>query len=145
MEYSHMKIERLDRVAIGVKNLTEATRFFSDLLGTDFYNVGVVNLSRGVSIRVAICPLGLELLEQVAPPVKVEELRSFHFKVSDLDEAKTEMEGKGFHPDSEVQLGRLKQVAYNVHGIRLLLVEYDAPDVVAAIRNTKLHNEESLP
>jgi len=134
-----MKIERLDRVAISVKNLAEATRFFSDLLGIDFYDVGVINLSKEVSIKVAICPLGLELLEQVTPPVKVEGLRSFHFKVSDLDEAKTEMEGKGFHPDSEVQLGRLKQVAYNVYGTRLLLIEYDAPDVVTAIRDTKLH------
>jgi predicted enzyme related to lactoylglutathione lyase len=129
-----MKIEKLDRVATTVEHLDEAIKFFSDLLGITFDKLP--------SGKVAISPSGLELLEvgstlpNLSLPAKNEGVYCFHFKVSDLEQAKAEMEKKGIRLLREINLGTLKELIYSpddLHGITLVLVEYKTPKVIDAI------------
>ena len=141
-----MKIERLDRVAINVRSIEETQKFFSDLLGTKFEmspletlekEEHVVSTSDGTVFKgIAFSPIGLELIE-TSPPCKEEGLRSFHLKVSDIEEAKAEMKRKGVRLVAEFRHGGLKEAIFSredLHGVRLVLVEYDAPNVISAIR-----------
>jgi len=140
-----MKVERLDRVAINVQNLDEAQKFFSDLLGTKFEMSPIETLEKKEHIAstsdgtvfkgIAFSPIGLELIE-TSPPCKEEGLRSFHLKVSDLEEAKAEMKRKGVRLVAEFRHGGLKEAIFSrddLRGVRLVLVEYHAPDVMSAI------------
>lgn len=141
-----MKIERLDRVAINVRSIEETQKFFSDLLGTKFEmspletlekEEHVASTSDGTVFKgIAFSPIGLELIE-TSPPCKEEGLRSFHLKVSDIEEAKAEMKRKGVRLVAEFKHGGLKEAIFSredLHGVRLVLVEYDAPNVISAIR-----------
>lgn len=140
-----MKVEKLDRVAINVKNLDEARRLFSDLFSTKFTMSPLDTLEKTEHAernsgetkfsKIAFSPIGLELIE-TSPPCEEEGLRSFHLKVSNLEEAKAEMVKKGVRLVSEFRHGGLKEAIFNrgdLHGVRLVLVEYDAPDVMSAI------------
>jgi len=140
-----MKVEKLDRVAIEVKDLDMAKRLFSDLLGINFEMSPLDTLERVEHDerdsrvtqfkKIALSPIGLELIE-TSPPCEREGLRSFHLKVSNLEEAKAEMKGKGIRLLSEFRHGGLKEAIFSpddLHGVRLVLVEYDAPDVISAI------------
>src|SRR4030042_6866707 len=99
-----MKVERLDRVAINVRNIDKAQKFFSDLFGTKFEMSPIETLEKKEHVAstsdgtvfkgIAFSPIGLELIE-TNPACKEEGLRSFHLKVSDLEEAKTEMKKRG--------------------------------------------------
>ena len=141
-----MKVERLDRVAINVKNLDEAKKFFSDLLGTSFEMSPIETLEKKEHIAstsdglvfkgVAISPIGLELME-TSPPCKEEGIRSFHLKVTDLEEAKADMKRKGVRLVAEFRHGGLKEAIFgrdDLHGIRLVLVEYEGSDAMSAIK-----------
>ncbi|MBS7250145.1 MAG: hypothetical protein KIH08_06090 [Candidatus Freyarchaeota archaeon] len=55
-----MKVERIDRVVIAVKNLDESMRFFSDLLGITFDPAGS---SDEQLVRAAYSSSGIELME----------------------------------------------------------------------------------
>ena len=147
-----MRIEKLDRVAVSVFNLDEAEKFFSDLLGIKFYRfqdklaAGEITREKTITkhadpafeeakTKVAISPTGLELIE-TAPPTKKEEVRSFHFKVDDLDEAVADMELRGVRLLAEVKLGKLREAIYSaqdLHGARIVLAEYEAPTAIEAI------------
>ena len=141
-----MKIERLDRVAINVRSIEETQKFFSDLLGTKFEMSPLETLEKEEHVAsspdgtvfkgIAFSPIGLELIE-TSPPCKEEGLRSFHLKVSDIEEAKAEMKRKGVRLVAEFRHGGLKEAIFSredLHGVRLVLVEYDAPNVISAIR-----------
>lgn len=147
-----MKVEGLVGVALTVKNLDEAISLFSDLLGTTFEKIhskvakGEVKFEKTITkhadrafeetkIKVAISPIGLELIETI-PPTEKEGIRSFLLKVSNLEEAKAEMELKGIRLVAEAKIGGLKEAIYSpddLRGARLTLVEYDAPTPIEAI------------
>ena len=146
-----MKIERLENIGVDVKNLDEAARLFSDLLGIQLVNTDWLVKDRGwkktvtehgdrtyeeTDIKLAMDRTGvLELIES-DPPVEKEGLRSIQFKVSNLEEAKAEMKQKGIRLVGELEVGGLKEALYSCEdlcGIRLALIEYDAPTFVDAI------------
>jgi hypothetical protein len=142
-----MKIEKLDRVVIGVRSLDKAEKLFSKLFGIKFERSPIHTMVKTLTEHadqafkkieyrnVAIAPVGLELIE-TSPPVETEGIRSFHFKVSNLEEAKIEMEEKGIHLVAEVTHGGLKEAIFSpedLHGARIVLVEYEAPTVISAI------------
>ena len=147
-----MKVEKIDRIALDVNNLDSAIRLFSNVFGTTFDTVhdkiekGKVKQEKKITkyanknfeesqIKVAISPMGLELIETV-PPIGKEGVRSFHFKVSNLDEAMAEMERKGIRLIGEIKIGGLREAIYSpedLHGARILLVEYEAPIAMGAI------------
>ncbi len=155
-----MKVQKLDTVAVDVKNLEEAIKFFSDILGTTFVNMGELKSDDGkpgglimekkvteyanttfekAKVRIAMDRTGfLELIES-DPPLK-EGLRNIHFKVADIEKAKAEMKRRGVRLIADIRIGGLKEAIFNpddVHGIRLCFVEYDAPTFVDALLQKK--------
>ena len=143
-----MKVERVDYVNINVKNLSEAERFFSELLGITFNRIpfmvgGSTKIiteyaDRGfeeTDQKVAVSPIGLELIETI-PPLEKEGLRAINLKVSDIEQAKAEMERKGIRLLAEATIGSFKEAIYGpegLHGVRVSLVEYEAPDMISAM------------
>ena len=145
-----MKVEKLERVSIGVKNLAEAEKLFSDLFGITctklpsgitgqlILNEPVSDAHRafiGKSRKASFSRIGLELVEK-DPPVENEGVRVIYFKVSNLEEAKAEMKRKGIRLLHEERVGGMRQALYGpdgLHGCRIDLVEYEGPSALDAI------------
>ncbi len=140
-----MKVQKLERVALTVKNLEEAVKLFSNLFDTTFERCPDTVVRKitehadpafeGLKLKIAMSPIGWELLETDPPPEK-EGVRAFHFKVSNLERAKAEMKAKGIRLLAEVTYGNLKEAVFSpddLHGARLCLAEFDAPTAVDAV------------
>ena len=147
-----MKIERMEVVGINVKNLDQAIKVFSDILEVEFSDfrfgkdIQVQSLASDAAdsatlsfdgTRIAIDPKGyLELIEST-PATEQEGLRNVHFKVANLDDAKAEMKRKGIRMIADTRVGGLKEAIFHpddLFGIRLCLIEYDAPSMIEALR-----------
>lgn len=148
-----MEIERLERVAVAVKNIDEAIALFSKVFGFTFVKTVELCAEAGVErkktitehgdyaseeawnrAKVAISPIGLEVIES-DPPVEKEGVRSFHFKVSNLEQAKAEMKEKGIRLVAQLDIGLLKEAIYSAEdlcGCRIVLTEYATPTVFEA-------------
>jgi predicted enzyme related to lactoylglutathione lyase len=139
-----MKIEKLVQVAIGVKDIDKAEKFFSDLFEITFDRSPQHDVVRTPTENadeafkknkfkgVAMSTLGIELV-QPDPPLEKEGLRAFHLKVANIEEAKAEMKKRGI-PLLGVQThGGLKEAIYDIYGARIVLVEYDAATPIKAI------------
>jgi len=155
-----MNIEKLDRIVMYVENIDEAKERFSRLLGITFEEIpaeGVepAKLEPGPKalalaanqpppeprdrIRVAISPSGLELMEGdiSTMPGQTEGIRCFHFKVSDYEGAKAEMEKKGVPLLTDITLGKLREAIYHpddLHGAMMGLVWYPTATAMEAIK-----------
>ena len=155
-----MKIEKLDRIVMYVENIDEAKERFSKLLGITFEEIpaeGVepAKLEPGPKalelaanqpppeprgrVRVAISPAGLELMEGdiSTMPGQTEGIRCMHFKVSDYEEAKAEMEEKGVPLLTDITLGKLREAIYHpddLHGAMMGLVWYPTATAMEAIK-----------
>lgn len=146
-----MKIEKLEVIGVNVRDLKKATKVFSDILDVEFvdfeFGVDVKVESKpadaadatGLSFkgsRIAIDPKGyLELIE-TSPATENEGLRNIHFKVTDLEAAKAEMRSKGIRMIANYKVGGLEEAIYSpedLHGIRLCLIQYDAPTMIQAL------------
>ena len=142
-----MKVEKLERVAISVKNIDEALKFFSGILNIPFHIIpidGEVKRTEKTDsseerkmypTKLAISPLGFALVE-TEPPTEKEGLRSLLLKVSDLEQAKAEMESSGITKTAEATAGGQKEALYSpddCHGVRLALIDYDEPDSISAL------------
>ena len=96
-----MKVERIDHIHVVVKDLEKAAKFFSDLMGTKFF--GPIDAGKGFNFNVAFDDLGFELMQPKAPGNSVAKRLEEHgegvawigLKVSNLDEAVTELRNKG--------------------------------------------------
>jgi catechol 2,3-dioxygenase-like lactoylglutathione lyase family enzyme len=125
-----MKVERIDRVAIVVKDFEKARRFFEDILGIQFPEprIGV-----GGKAAVSARPGALELWEPNAfgiehaglAPEFSEGIYSIVFRVDDLDEAVAEMKGKGLHPIWQLEAaGKPTEVIFapnDSYGVRIVV------------------------
>jgi hypothetical protein len=142
-----MNVEKIEILAVDVKNLDEAIKKFSDILGTTFHNFGELTGQKTTTeasdlafektrIKFAIDRRGfMELIESI-PPVQKEGMRNIHYKVPSLDEAKEEMRLKGYRLIADVKMGNLKEAIFNPEdccGIRLCFIEYNEPSLVEAI------------
>jgi catechol 2,3-dioxygenase-like lactoylglutathione lyase family enzyme len=132
-----MRIEKIDRVVFGVKDLDAETRFLSNLLDLRFDRLTPEPVVRGRKLAVTISTLGIELHE--VPPSESEGFRRLHLKVTDVEEAKADMERKGIRIDNQIIIGGLRELLLNehdCHGIRIGLIGYDVPhgSVIAAGR-----------
>ena len=116
-----MKVERLDRLCIGVPDLEEAKETFGRLLGLEFEFSGDVVMPDHTTIRMAISDQGIELLEV---PGKEIHLRSFHFKVDDLPKAKEWMMENQVPVVNEFSVGKMDEVVLNLFGLRTILIDY---------------------
>jgi hypothetical protein len=154
-----VKIEKLDRVVVYVENLDASKELFSKLLGITFDEIPFAEVEpqkiepgpkaieqaseqAGAAQaqrlqRVAISREGLELIEGGLEPGEQPFIRCFHFKVSDYEGAKREMEAKGVPLLVDIQLGTLREAIYppdELGGPMMGLVAYDTPHVMDAIK-----------
>jgi predicted enzyme related to lactoylglutathione lyase len=120
-----MKVEKLDKVVVTVRNLEQAKKFFGELFETTFIEIGEVKQGiSGVVARPAITPFGLELLQRIAPPSKKFGITAFHLKVKDIEAVRSELAQKGYDPVAEIEIKRVKELVYEVEGVRIAFVEY---------------------
>jgi len=134
--------QRIDRVAIAVRDLDRALGFFSDLLGIAFDRVGE---TEQLGMRGAYSPFGLELIESSAPGSMIdrfidrrgEGLWAVVIKVRDMDEAVARCRAKGLELAGEIRYGDMREVAFHprgAHGVEIVPAEYPEkhPAAVAA-------------
>lgn len=107
-----MKVERIDHVAISVKELGKAKQFFADLLGTEFGDIGEI---KQIDARSVMDPVGIELVEPLTsdgPAAKAIERRGeglscISLEVKNLDEAVAEMESRGIRVILRLEVPRM--------------------------------------
>ncbi len=98
-----MMIKKVDHIGIAVKNLDEAIKFYTDILGLECHGTEVVEEQK---VKVAFLPTGdseLELLESTSPdgPIakfienKGEGIQHIALGVDNIDEALAECKAKG--------------------------------------------------
>ena len=127
-----MKVEKMDHIAIFVKDLDKAKKLFSDLLGTEFTEPVMVEQ---LGFRQTLEPLGIEFVESTSPDgpiaktieLKGEGVGLIGLKVPDLEEAVAEMESRGFRLVSRVEQGQLKAAQFHpkdTFGVMIELLEY---------------------
>jgi len=127
-----MKVEKLERLAIGVPNLEEAMKGFSQILGVDF-ETGVLEpaFSDGTKIRCAISSKGVELVEK---PGRDTAVASFHFRVNDLEEAAAWVRQNGGKIIGSIEVGSMKEIICNIFGLRIILLTYPGDDPIKAVK-----------
>ena len=137
-----MKVEKIDHVAINVKDLKKAAQFFADLLGTEFSSSAVFKELDLVSL---VEPLGVELIEPLTadgPTAKAIEQRGegvslLSFKVSNVDEAMAEMKTRGIRLVNMIDRPKMKAAIYHpkdTFGVMIELIEYKAEHPTVAVR-----------
>ena len=103
-----MKIKRIQRVVIVVRNLEEAASRYADLLGTRFLDLGA---QEGHGVRAMVSEDWLvELLSPVDPRSFAarhlekhgEGVMGVAFQIPDIDEARSHVKSKGFKVLSEL-------------------------------------------
>jgi len=126
-----MKIEKIDHVAILVKDTKEAAKFFTDLFETEFTSLGVV---KEMDVRSVIEPSGIELVEPLTPQgptsktleSRGEGLLLLSLKVENLDKAMAEMERRKIKVIRQVRQGKMKAALYHpkdLFGVMIELIE----------------------
>jgi methylmalonyl-CoA/ethylmalonyl-CoA epimerase len=139
-----MVFDKIDRVAIAVRDLDEAVRFYSGLLGMEFDEPLV---SDDVKVRAAFSFFGLELVEGTESNSfidniirkKGEGVFAIIIKVTDMEKALQIFAEKGIRRTGTIEVGGLREVLFNPkdsYGIQLILAEYSSqhPATVAALR-----------
>jgi hypothetical protein len=126
-----MKVEKLERLCLGVPDLEEGIKSFNNIFGLEFEFVGEVVLPNGAKIKAAISQQGFELVEV---PGKAIHFRSFHFKAKDLEEAKSWVQDNGVKVLSEFSVGQMDEVVLDLFGMRAILVNYPGDDPIAAAK-----------
>ena len=137
-----MKVEKIDHVAINVKDLKKAAQFFADLLGTEFSSSAVFKELDLVSL---VDPLGIELVEPLTadgPTAKAiaqrgEGVSLLSFKVSNVDEAMAEMKTRGIRLVNMIDRPKMKAAIYHpkdTFGVMIELIEYKAEHPTVAVR-----------
>ena len=132
-----MRIEAIDRVVFGVRDVEAEVSFLSHLLDLRFDHLTPKPVVKGRRLTVAVSTSGIELHN--VSPSESEGFRRLHLKVTNLEEAKADMERKGIRIDHEIIVGGLRELLLNehdCHGIRIGLIGYDVPhgSVIAAGR-----------
>ena len=126
-----MKVEKVDRLCIGVPNLEEVKSLMEKIFGIAFEFVGDVSMPDKTLMKAAISNQGIELLEV---PGKEVHMRSFHFKVNNLDEAKEWVKQHDIKILSEFSVGKMDEVVLDVCGLRTVMINYPGTDPAAAAK-----------
>ena len=110
-----MKAEKIDHVAILVRDLEKAGRLYADLFGAEFSGPNEV---KNLDIRNLLSPLGIELVSPLSPDGAMartlerrgEGLTMLSLKVPNVAEAAAEMKARGIR-----QIGALEARAAIFH------------------------------
>ena len=124
--------EKIDRIAIAVKDLEKAAAFFSDLLDIDF---DIVGTQSELGMRGGYSASGLELIESTHPKSLIarfleqrgEGLWAVVLKVKNMDEMIKKFEAKGLKVAGDVTVGSMREVAFHPkgsYGVEIVLAEY---------------------
>ncbi|EFK95376.1 protein containing Glyoxalase/bleomycin resistance protein/dioxygenase domain [sediment metagenome] len=127
-----MRVLGIDHVAIRVKDLDKARKFFEEVFETTFHELGDVP---ALDIRSMIDPLGLELVVPLFPNGPTSRVLEKHgegmtvlsFKVANLDEAVSEMTAKGVRMTNRGWNGDLEGATFHpadTFGVLIELVQY---------------------
>lgn len=127
-----MQIEKIDRVVLAVNNIRQSAEFFQDVLGIQFDKYVE---AKDQAIRVIYSSLGLQLNEAMSPTSDVKKFIDRHgegpyclvMKVTDIEEARNELKGKGLREIYHFQVGNLKEAIFHpkdTYGVMLVLAEY---------------------
>ena len=146
-----MKIERFDRVVIVVKDIEESMKFFSDVFGIKFDEVGGSDI---MGVKAVYSDVGIELMSPTTDQGPIaqflqkrgEGLYALAFKVPNLKEATEEVESKGVRPPWNTRYGgneRGKFHPKDTHGTLIILTEYQSRHpVTAAVLIDELKKKE---
>jgi methylmalonyl-CoA epimerase len=137
-----LKIEKIDHVAIRVRDLQKARKFFSEVFGLDFRELGN---SPDLDIKSIMDTNGIELVEPLLPDgpnsrliAKYGEgLTLLSLKVSSLDQALDEIQKKGVRVTARVQANDMHIAVLHpkdTFGVMIELIEYrgEHPALTAA-------------
>jgi len=135
-----MKVERIDHIHAYTKDLEKAVSVFGPLLGVDFYPIFDAS---DYGARAAMNPLGFEFVEPNDPRGLA--ARAFagakegdlcvSLKVPDIEEAIVEMESRDMKLIARMQIGKLKEAAFEsgqTCGVMIELCEYPGDDITLA-------------
>lgn len=135
--------EKIDRIAIAVKDLEKAVKFFSELLDIDF---DIVGSCPELGMRGGYSACGLELIEPTHPDSIIgrflkqrgEGLWALVLKVNHIDEMIKKFQAKGLEVAGDVTFGAMREVAFHPkgsHGVEIVLAEYPErhPAALAAL------------
>lgn len=137
-----MKVEKIDHIAINVRDLAKAEKFFTDLFGTSFSKRVAF---KELDLISSVDPMGIELVEPLTPdgPTATaikrrgEGLSLLSFKVSNLKEAVAEMESRGIRLAGKVDRAKMKAAIFHpkdTFGVMIELVEYEPAHPIVAVR-----------
>lgn len=125
-------IDKLERVALNVPDLDEAVNVFSQVLGIKFEKIVELTQPDGRQIKAAISSQGMELLVE-NPPLTETSIRSFHFRVPDLEQAREQVEKNGGKVKGQFSVGNVKEMVCDIYGARIILMSYSGDNVIAAM------------
>jgi methylmalonyl-CoA/ethylmalonyl-CoA epimerase len=141
-----MKIEKMERVAVAVRDMDKAAQFFEGLLGIRF-DPEIDGSELGMAARYSAD--GLELVTGSEGSV-IDRFTASHgegvfcvvFKVSDMDAAIAHFQEKGLKPVNDVVFGNMREVAFHPRdsfGLQIVLAEYAVshPATHAVLGNPK--------
>lgn len=134
-----MKVERIDFVTFFVKDLDKAVSFFSELFETRFIQA----YDTAVDTKETLDSLGINLaapLTQDGPSVKLmatkgEGLASVGFKVTNLNEAITELESRGVRLVGREKIGSAEYAVFHpkdTFSAMLSVIAYEERDAATA-------------
>ncbi len=126
-----MKVSKFSHVAILVKDLDKASKFFADLFGTEFQGP---DENKDADTKNLLSPLGFELVTPLTPDGPVsktlerrgEGLVMLALQVANLEEAMAAMESKGVRllGKSETSMGMTASYhPKDLYGVMVELVE----------------------
>jgi len=127
-----MKIEKIDHVAIRVKDVDKARKFFSEAFGCDFKSLGN---SPELDIKSIMDTHGIELVEPYSedgPNARMlakygEGLTLLSLKVPDLDQAVEHVKKMGVRVTAVVKTGDMRMAILHpkdTFGVQIELIEY---------------------
>ena len=107
-----MKIEGIDHVVIAVKDLEQARKFFSELLGTSFEDIGI---TEEMGLHSIMSPEGVELVAPTSSDSGLtkyieasgEGLMALSFRVKDVEKATIEAKEKGLRVINSIERDKL--------------------------------------
>ena len=138
-----MKIEKINHVAILVKDTDKASKFFSELFEMKFTALGAVN---EMDVKSMIEPSGIELVEPLSPDGPTaktlenrgEGLLLLSLKVENLDKAMADMERHGIKAIRQIEQKNMRAALYNpkdMYGVMIELIELESVHpIVTAVK-----------
>lgn len=126
-----MRVERMDRICIGVPDMEKGKESFRRVLGLDFEFTGNVDLPGGKKAKMALSNQGIELLEV---PQREVHIRSIHFKVADIEEAAKHVRKNDIKILSEFSVGDMDEMVMDLFGLRGILIAYPGDEPAKAAK-----------